>query len=70
MLMLQNIGNLYRKNAFKCLHRATAAFMDRTNTGELLLHMSTLDALDADGAEHDEFVASLDKNRSLEVPSF
>ena len=70
MLMLQNIGNLYRKNAFKCLHRATATFMDRTNTGELLLHMSTLDALDADGAEHDEFVASLDKNRSLEVPSF
>lgn len=63
MLCLQNIGNLYRKNAFQSLHRGTKYFMEGgTNPIE-----------SKDGAEEtkvsasDTFIANLDKDKALAV---
>jgi hypothetical protein len=70
MLCLQNIGNLYRKNAFQCLHRSTQYFMNGLqpvvpkvieSIGESETKESHNDQL------NEQFIEKLDKDTSLKV---
>ena len=60
MLCLQNIGNLYRKNAFQSLHRGTHYFKEglseQIDSGEETKSSGT-----------DLFIARLDKDKALKV---
>ena len=51
MLCIQNIGNIYRKNAFKCVHKHLEYF-----TGDEIKHI-----------EEDTFVDNLDRAKALEI---
>lgn len=60
MLCIQNIGNLYRKNAFKCLHNHTQDFINIEGEGET----TSLPLVTSD-----PFVDNLNKDESLKVNS-
>ncbi len=62
MLCLQNIGNLYRKNAFQALHRGTQYFKEGL--------ASTVDLTSSEESKNsssDLFIANLDKDKALKV---
>lgn len=56
MLCIQNIGNIYRKNAFKCVHKHVTYF-----TG------STENDIVASDDTKDDFVDGLDRSKALEI---
>ena len=81
MLCLQNIGNLYRKNAFKCLHRYGEYFAKAEEAESVEVSATTSQALSVEvttpstiadiarriGDEPDEasFIESLNRHQSL-----
>jgi hypothetical protein len=63
MLCLQNIGNLYRKNAFQSLHRGTKYFMEGGTTPIEALE----GAEESKSSPSETFIASLDRDKALKV---
>jgi hypothetical protein len=68
MLCLQNIGNLYRKNAFDCLHKGTKYFMDGLNPAAAIEDSAASGGGGGtDESKVDPFTTALDKDASLKV---
>jgi hypothetical protein len=68
MLCLQNIGNLYRKNAFDCLHKGTKYFMDGLNPAAAIEDSAASGGgAGTDESKVDPFTTALDKDASLKV---
>lgn len=63
MLCVQNIGNLYRKTAFKCIHRNTKYFVEGGKRSEQLLSDNTQLSASSSAA----FLDQVDKDQALEV---
>lgn len=71
MLCIQNISNLYRKNAFKCLHNNTQYFIDGVEA-KADNEAVALTNIQSEASEHDDaakaaFIAALSRDASLTV---
>jgi hypothetical protein len=64
MLCVQNIGNLYRKNAFKCLRRNIKFYSDGLKN---LHEETTLNGGHNFFSDEDSFIDNLDKFKSLNL---
>jgi hypothetical protein len=63
MLCLQNIGNLYRKNAFQSLHRGTKYFME----GGTVPIPLTQGEEESKISSEESFIAKLDRDKALKL---
>lgn len=70
MLCLQNISNLYRKNAYKCLHKKPGFFFNAECNKESQLSVqatsSSPDPSDLEVSE-EQFIENIDPNTALKV---
>ena len=63
MLCLQNISNLYRKNAFRLLHYATKYFID--GAGSIAEPLSVSAAFSSEDSRRKDFLDGLNRDESL-----
>lgn len=68
MLCIQNIGNLYRKNAFQCLRKFTRHFLEGKIGTVAIQEDGGIEGGEAVASSpRDDFVSRLDKVASLQV---
>ena len=73
MLCVQNISNLYRKNAFRCLHNSTTFFTNgmqdtlSTDNSEDKLSIQLDESEIVSSQSYSDFITKLDKVKSLEI---
>jgi hypothetical protein len=67
MLCLQNIGNLYRKNAFQSLHRGTNYFMEGLTSAATSNSEASESAEESKSSPSETFIANLDRDKALQL---